>query len=78
MLTYILIIYKQNLYATKCLKSNINADKIYYEIIFIKDLELQKANTVKQTKNVNMRWLNTVEETMDSLQDFEQQYIIHM
>ena len=52
----IMIIVKQNLYAARCQKTKPNAHKIVQEIEFIKQMELNSAQSVKQMKLVKQKW----------------------
>ena len=44
----ILLVYKQNMYASKCANNQSNVNKIFNKIIFIKNLEINQSSTVKQ------------------------------
>ena len=74
-LNTLLIVYKQNMYAAKCLKQKPQGHKIIAEILFIKEIELQKCFSNKKRKQLESKWNNNKND-VDTTQN-TQDYILH-
>ena len=79
----ILLVFKQNLFAAKCLKQTPKVNKMITEILFIKRLEQTKIQNDKQKQRFIKKWggnqpKQNSEEPIDNTQDYILQYIVNI